>query len=78
MSEIATLAKLELHLSQSPNHGSTAVVKVSRPKRSLLEDYFSEIQYASFGQNGAAAHTLTTNQKPQKHNAGSGYQLTLS
>lgn len=70
MSEIATLAKLEIHLSQSPS--------ISRSKGSLLEAYFTEINHGSFA-NSAAQHVLTTDLKPSKHNsAATGCHLKIN
>lgn len=76
MSEIATLAKLETFLSQ-PSQGSAGVVRVTRSKGSLMEAYFSEIQYSSFA-NSAAQHTLYTDIKPVKQNgAAPEYRLDI-
>lgn len=53
-----SLNNLEVHLSQAP-----------RRKPSLMEAFFTEVNYSSFAQG----HELTTSLKPQKN--GSGAEL---
>jgi hypothetical protein len=74
MSEIATLEKLELHLSHAPGYR----LQGQRSGGSALEAFFSEIRYSSFEKaRQEAAHDLHTGSKPQKNGA-ANYQLKIS
>jgi hypothetical protein len=61
MSEIATLEKLEIHLSHAPNFRPHTLAN-----RSALESYFSEIRYSSFkAENANSAKAARITYKPR-------------
>jgi hypothetical protein len=73
MSEIASLEKLELHLSYAPGYR----MRGQSSSGSALEAFFSEIKYSSFEKaRKESNHALHTSAKPQKNGAAS-YQLKI-
>lgn len=73
MSEIATLEKLEIHLSHAPGYRA----RRQSSSGSALEAYFSEIRYSSFEKAREVGSSLFTDNKPQKNGA-ANYQLRIS
>ena len=74
MSEIASLEKLELHLSHAPGYQA----RRQSSSGSALEAFFSEIRYSSFEKARAeVGSSLFTENKPQKNGA-ANYQLRIS
>lgn len=74
MSEIATLDKLELHLSHS---AASAPRATATSQGSALEAFFSEIRYSSFGQESTQKGQTRPSQVKVKNGTSLGYRLRL-